>query len=374
MGEDSDKTEEPTEHKLQEARKKGQIFKSQEVISTFMLLITAGVLMNMGGWMFGTLANFSREMWTDLMANSDFKGRDIALDFLWITLTFLKVLAPLLAGAFVVAILANIAQIKFLFSTESIQPKLSKINPLQGFKRIFSAKSLMELVKQLAKLGIIGWICYKVVGAAIPKMVSLIQEDLSLTVMLTREICVEIIKKVMIGMTVIAAVDYIFQKKQYMKEMKMSMQELKDEYKDTEGNPQVKGKIRQLMRQGAQQRMMEGAANANAVVTNPTHLAVAIKYEAGVDPAPMVVAKGERLVAVQIKLVAEENNIPIIENVELARAVFGACEVGQAIPPDLYKGVAEVLAYIYKLKKKRQQRRRRQAQQQRKRGAPARAS
>jgi flagellar biosynthetic protein FlhB len=361
MGEDSDKTEEPTEHKLQEARKKGQVFKSQEVVSTAMLFVTAGVLMGFGGWMFGELMDFTRNMWGDLIENSQFKTRDVQLDFLYIIIAFMKVLAPLLSGAFVVAVLINIAQIKFIFSTESIQPKLSKINPIQGFKRIFSKKSLMELAKQIAKITVIGWICYKVVSAALPSLVNLIYSDLPATVMLTRSICVEIIKKVMIGMACIAIVDYIFQKKEYMKEMKMSMQELKDEYKDTEGNPQVKGKMRQLMRQASQGRMMEGAANANAVVTNPTHLAVAIKYEAGVDAAPTVVAKGENLVAQQIKVVAEDNDIPIIENVELARAVFGACEVGQAIPPELYKGVAEVLAYIFKLKKKRQQRRRRQA-------------
>jgi flagellar biosynthetic protein FlhB len=361
MSEDSDKTEEPTEHKLQEARKKGQIFKSQEIISTTMLLATAGVLMSFGGWMFGQLMDFTKHEWGDLMVNSDFPHRDTMLDMLWIIIGFMKVLMPLLMFAFVMAIIANIAQIQFLFSTEPMIPKLSKINPIDGFKKIFSAKSLMELAKQIAKLSIIGVIVYKCVSGALPNLVKLVMCDMTFTVTLIRSICVEIIKKVLVGCTVIAIIDYIFQKKQFMKEMKMSMQELKDEYKDTEGNPQVKGKIRQLMRQGAQQRMMEGAGGANAVVTNPTHLAVAIKYEQGVDAAPLVVAKGERLVAVQIKLIAEENDIPIIENVELARALFGACEVGQAIPPELYKGVAEVLAYIYKLKRKRQQRRRRAA-------------
>ena len=164
------------------------------------------------------------------------------------------------------------------------------------------------------------------------------------------------------GSIVIAAVDYIFQKKQYMKQMKMSMQELKDEYKDTEGNPQVKGKLRQLMRQASQGRMMEGTAGANAVVTNPTHLAVALRYEQGLDGAPKVVAKGENLIAAQIKVIAEDNDVPVLENVELARALFSACEVGQEIPPDLYKGVAEVLAYVFKLKRKRQMRRKRAAQ------------
>ena len=365
MAEDSDKTEEPSEHKLQEARKKGQVFKSQEIISTCMLLASAGVLMTMGGWMFSQISMFTHKTWLDIMANSDFKGRDLGKDFLHIVVSYLTILSPLLAAGFVMAVLANIAQVQFLFSTESIQPKLSKINPLEGFKRIFSVKSLMELAKQIAKLSIIGWIVYRVLRPAIPSMVNLMYQPLEYSVGLTRSILTEIVKKVLVGMTVIAIVDYIFQKKQFMKDMKMSMQELKEEYKDTEGNPQVKGKIRQLMRQGAQQRMMEGASSASAVVTNPTHLAVAIKYEQGVDAAPTVVAKGERLTAVQIKLVAEENDIPIIENVELARAVFGACEVGQAIPPELYKGVAEILAYVYKLKKKRQQKRRRQAEQRR---------
>jgi flagellar biosynthetic protein FlhB len=361
MAEDSDKTEEPTEHKLQEARKKGQIFKSQELISTAMLLVTAGVLIAMGGWMFGEVKSFTIYTWGDLFANADFKNRDVMLDMLQVVLAFLKILAPLLASAFVVAILVNIAQIKFIFSTEPLIPKLSKINPMQGAKRIFSAKSVMELAKQIAKLTVIGWICYKVVTYSLLDLVKLVGADIDFTVALVRGICIEIIKKVWVGMLVIAIVDYVFQKKQFMKEMKMSMQELKDEYKDTEGNPQVKGKIRQLMRQASQQRMMEGAGNANAVVTNPTHLAVALKYEPGVDPAPMVVAKGERLLAVQIKVIAEDNNIPVIENVELARALFGACEVGQAIPPDLYKGVAEILAYIFKLKKRRMQRRRKSA-------------
>lgn len=358
-GEDSDKTEEPTEHKLQEARKKGQVFKSQEIISTCMLFATAGVLMGAGGWMFGTIAKFTHDLWQDIFVLSDMQNREVHLDMLHYTLVFLSVLAPLLSFAFVMAVLANLAQVQFLFSTESMIPKLSKINPLQGFKRIFSAKSLMELAKQVAKLSIIGWIVYKVVSFQLPSLVKLVQVDIGFTVTLTRSICVEIIKKVMVGCVVIAAIDYIFQKKQFMKEMKMSMQELKDEYKDTEGNPQVKGKLRQLMRQASQGRMTEGAQGASAVVTNPTHLAVALKYEQGVDPAPKVVAKGENLIAVQIKVVAEDNDVPIVENVELARALFSACEVGQDIPQELYKGVAEVLAYIFKLKRKRQMRRRR---------------
>lgn len=362
MSEDSDKTEEPTEHKLQEARKKGQVMKSQELVSTAMLMVTAGVLVGLGGWMFRSIMDFTRMTWGDLMSNADFQNRDVSLDMLWIVIAFLKILAPLLAGAFVVAVLINVAQVRFMFSTEPLMPSLNKINPMSGLKKIVSMKSLMELAKQIAKLTVIGWIVYKVVKYSLPDLVKLLENDIFFTVTIVRSICIDVVKKVWVGMLVIAIVDYVFQKKQFLKEMKMSMQELKDEYKDTEGNPQVKGKIRQLMRQGAQQRMMEGASQANAVVTNPTHMAVAIKYEPGVDPAPTVVAKGENLIAVQLKVIAEDNDIPIIENVELARAMFSACEVGQAIPPELYKGVAEVLAYIFKLKKKRAQRRSRKPQ------------
>ena len=326
-----------------------------------MLLATAGVLMTAGGWMFGQVIEITRRTWGNLMVNADLQHNDVSLTLMWFVIGFIKILAPLLGAAFVMAILANIAQIKFLFSTEPLAPKLSKCNPIQGFKKIVSVKSLMELAKQIAKLTVIGWIVYKVVREALPNLVNLMNNDINSTVTLTRAICVDIIKKVLVGCTVIAIVDYVFQKKQFMKEMKMSMQELKDEYKDTEGNPQVKGKLRQLMRQASQGRMMEGAASASAVVTNPTHLAVALKYENG-DPAPKVVAKGENLVAVQIKVLAEDNDVPLVENVELARALFSACEIGQEIPPELYKGVAEILAYVYKLKRRRQMLRRKAAQ------------
>ncbi|MCA9784891.1 MAG: EscU/YscU/HrcU family type III secretion system export apparatus switch protein, partial [Candidatus Cloacimonetes bacterium] len=163
-----------------------------------------------------------------------------------------------------------------------------------------------------------------------------------------------ICKSVMVGMAALSILDYAFQHKQFMKQMKMSFKELKDEYKETEGNPQVKAKMRQLMQQGKQGQMMGEVANSSAVITNPTHLAVAIKYDKDEAPVPMVVAKGERLVAQQIKVLAEDNEVPIVENVELARALFGACEPGQSIPTELYKAVAEILAYVIKIKRKRE--------------------
>lgn len=367
MNEDSDKTEDPTEHKLQEARKKGQVFKSQDVISTLLLLATAGMLLLTGSWMVKEIGNFTRYVF-ELIPGIDMSKRNINLDAIQTLLVFAKVMAPILFSAFLMALIANFAQIKWVFSTEPIIPKMSKISPIEGFKRIFSVKSLMELAKQVVKLIIVGWVCYKVVKADIMYLQYSVMWDIPTTLHFLKGMVVKIVAYVLVAMAAIAIIDYLFQRQQFMKQMKMSIQELKDEYKETEGNPQVKSKMRQLMRQGAMARMMEEVPNSSAVVTNPTHLAVALKYEQGVTEAPMVVAKGEKMVAVQIKVLAEEADVPIVENVELARALFKHCEVGQTIPVELYKAVAEVLAYVFKLKKKRQMMRRRRTAMMKKAG------
>lgn len=357
-GQDSDKTEEPTEHKLQEARKKGQVMKSQEVISTLLLVAVAGIMMGFGPMMLRRIREFMIYTWR-LIPDFNLAERNFFADIVFVMGTILMVLLPLLAGVFLMALAANLAQVKFIFSAEPLKPSLNKINPIEGFKRIFSAKSLMELVKQIAKLTIVGWICYKVVSGVLPELRTAPTMPLAATLGLVFATIKRLVGQVLIGMIAIAAVDYVFQHKQFMKQMRMSMQELKDEYKDTEGNPQVKAKIRQLMRQGAQGRMMEEVPNASAVVTNPTHYAVALRYEQGTDPVPVVVAKGENLIARQIKVMAEDHEVPIVENVELARALFKACEIGGAVPTEMYKAVAEVLAYVIKLKRKRELLRRR---------------
>ncbi|MDO5297213.1 MAG: flagellar biosynthesis protein FlhB [bacterium] len=361
-GQDSDKTEEPTEHKLQEARKKGQVMKSQEVISATLLLAITGTMIGCGSFMLGQIRELCRYIW-GLVPVYDMASRDLFSDILYIMGTILITLSPLLVVGFITAIAVNLAQVQFIFSTETLKPSLSKINPIEGFKRIFGVKSLMELVKQLAKLGIVGYICYKVVSQALPELLPAPTLPLLSTLTLVGLTVKSLVTKVLMGMIVIAAVDYVFQKKQFMKQMRMSMQEIKDEYKDTEGNPQIKGKMRQLARQNAQGGggQMKNVPDASAVVTNPTHFAVALRYQQGVDPVPIVVAKGEDLIAQQIKVIAEDHDVPIVENVELARALFKACEVEGAVPTELYKAVAEVLAYVIKLKRKRELLRRRRA-------------
>lgn len=359
MSGDSDKTEEPTEHKLQEARKKGQVFKSQDATSTLLLAATAGVLGATGAKIFWDLGRFALHTWSRIatvMSDPVSDRATIAFTLEPFTV-IIKILAPLLAAGFFVAIFGNMAQIRFLFSTEVITPKLSKLNPIEGVKKIFSVKSLIELGKQVAKLVVIGWIVISVIKTNIPVLSNAIPWNLYETTSFLKKIVQQIIGNVLVGMAVISIIDFLLQKKQYMKQMKMSMQELKDEYKNTEGNPQVKGKIKQMMRQASQGRMMGDVAGASAIITNPTHLAVAIRYKQGEDRAPVVVAKGERIIAVNIKSIAEDNDIPIVENVELARALFGAAQVGQPIPPDMYKATAEVLAYVFKLKRRKEQRR-----------------
>lgn len=358
MSGDSDKTEEPTEHKLQEQRKKGQVMKSQEVISSLGMLAAVASLYGAGAFMYNNVKNFWIYVWK-LIPTFDPTTRDFAADTMEVIGVVAMTLAPLLAATFLMGIVANVAQIKLLFTVEPLKPSLKKINPISGFKNIFSVKSLMELFKQLAKLFIVGAICISIVRGEIESFAMAPLWDIQTTVGMVGGIVWRIVKAVLLGMVIISAVDYVFQKKQFMKSMKMSFNDLKDEYKETEGNPEVKGKIRQKMQQASQGGMMQEVPNANAVVTNPTHLAVAIKYDKDECPVPTVVAKGERLIAQQIKLKAEDNEVPLVENVELARALFGACDVGQAVPTELYKAVAEILAYVMKLKRKKAMRSRR---------------
>lgn len=355
MGQDdSDKTEEPTEHKLQESRKKGQVFKSQDIIQTILLLTTAGILYMTRGWLLSNIKDFMHWSFGLINKDLDIPSRSMFMDGLQVVILYFKILSPLFVAGVIMAIVANMAQIKFIFQFETMKPKLSKINPVEGFKRIFSMKSLFELLKQLIKLGAVTYTCVKVVGNRIMLLKWAPEWPIDKTVEFVRGMSVKVVSYVLAVMAALSVCDYLFQLKQYMKQMKMSIKELKDEYKDTEGNPQVKGKIKQLMRQGAQARMMEEVPNSAAVVTNPTHLAVALRYQPGKDHAPVVVAKGKALIAQQIRITAEENDIPILENVELARALFSACEVGAVIPVEMYKATAEVLAYVFRLKRKRE--------------------
>jgi flagellar biosynthetic protein FlhB len=360
VSDDGDKTEEPSDHKLQEARRKGQVLKSQEIISTLGLLACAACLGASANLIFNSIADFTKMTW-DRIPYGGLAEMQLLPELLRMLITCLISVAPLMAGAFLMGIISNVAQIQLLFTFETMKPSLSKINPIDGVKKIFSMKSIVELLKQLLKLAVIGYLSWKAVISDMPTFARSPGIPLDTTASFVWMLCKRAMYYAVGGMVVLSALDYAYQYKQFMKQMRMSHHDMKEEYKETEGNPHVKQKLRQKMMQAAQGGG-GGAAEvpgASAVVTNPTHMAIAIRYKPGEDQIPIVVAKGENLIAAQIKVVAEDNDVPIIENVELARALFGACKIGQGVPTEMYKAVAEVLAYVMKLKRKKQMRRRR---------------
>lgn len=352
-GEEGQKTEEPTEHKLQEAKKKGQVFKSTEIVSALQFAAIALTMAWTGSWAVRNLMSFTENIYRT-MAHLSFHHDDVWSLWIRVVTLLAELILPIFAAAFFAALLFNIVQIGVVFSVQPLSPSLEKINPVEGFKRLFSRKSFVELIKQIFKLTVIGWVSYKVLKNALGAIVNMVSWNLAGTMLFAKNLMFQIIWYVTAAYLVMAIIDFLIQRKFFMMQMKMSIQELKDELKDTEGDPQVKGRMRQLQRQLVEASMMRAVPKASAVITNPTHLAVALAYEQGGMEAPVVVAKGERLVAERIREIAAEHHVPIIENVGLARALFGACKIGQMIPGQLYRAVAEVLAFVYRLKRKRE--------------------
>jgi len=354
---ESDQTEEPTEHKLQQARKKGQVCKSQDVTQALLLAGLSAVLYALSTNIYRDIARFAQGVYKGIphmvLENqlTPYNVNHFGVGFI---LMFIKIIIPLLAVGFLIALAGNLAQIGFLFATEPLMPKFNKINPMNGLKKIFSIKGAIELVKQIAKVGMLGVIAYMILKKAIPVLANSIEWTLENVTHYIKQIALQLFSQVIVISFVLAGADYLIQKKQFLKDMRMSFKELKDEYKETEGNPEIKSKQKQIARQMAMGGMMKDVQNADAVITNPTELAVAIKYDPQEMPAPVVLAKGKRLIAQQIKEIAEEHDIIIYENVDLAQAMFQACEVGQPIPVELYAAVAEVLAFVYRQKRKKE--------------------
>jgi len=263
---------------------------------------------------------------------------------------FMLAIGPPLAAAFITAILANVVQIGFKISPKSLKPKFSKLNPLKGFGRLFSKQSFMELAKSLFKLALVSTIAYLTIKSEMSQILLLGTMELNSIFIYMLTTFLKIAIRCTLAMIFLAVIDYAFQKWNFEQRLKMTKKEAKDDHKRTEGDPLIKSKIRSIQREMARKRMMEAVPQADVVITNPTHLAVALKYEAASMGAPKLVAKGAGKVAQRIKELAGKYNIPLIENKELARSLYQLAEIDQEIPPNLYPAVAEVLAYIYKLK------------------------
>jgi len=352
-----EKTEPATPKKLSEARNKGQVAKSQEVANCLGMLSLFLVLkFSVGNMGKDFLALFSEfydrfpemvKMYNGLMPINEFTAL-----IRHAIIQLLTLVAPTLLIGFLVAFLSDFVQVKWKITTEPLKPSFSKLNPVNGVKRIFSIRSLVELVKSAAKICLVGYVAYSYLVNQKEKVFILYDISLMQAIQLCGELVIEVGIRISLVYILIAAVDFIYQKYKFNKDMKMTKQEVKDEYKQAEGDPEVKGKIKQKMREASMRRMMQDLPKADVVITNPTHYAVAIKYDAEQYDAPIVLAKGEDYLAQKIKEKARENNIEIVENKPLARMLYANVEVGQAIPPELYQAVAEVLAFVYRLKGK----------------------
>ena len=353
MAEESfeEKTEQPTPKKREEVRKKGQVAKSKELSSVAVLFSALMILTIFGSYMYNQVTTVITGSFSS-MTLKELTIPEFTVFAQNKINVFLLTLAPLWAGVVIAALLSNIMQVGFMFSAESIKPKFSKLDPFKGFGRMFSKQSLMELFKSLAKLAIVGGVGYLAIKSEMDDVFVLGAMELTSIGAFISMAILKISIKVTLAMIFLVVIDYAFQKWEFEKKIKMTKKEVKDEHKRSEGDPLIKQRIRSIQMQMARRRMMQAVPDADVVITNPTHLAVALRYDTSTMNAPKVVAKGAGKVAEKIKSLAKEHDIPILEKKELAQSLYKLTEIGQEIPPTFYQVVAEILAYIYKLKGK----------------------
>ncbi len=347
---DSEKTEDPTQKRLREAQEKGDIPKSQEVSTWFTL---AGATLMIGIFAPSAAVSLGGMMKNYLEHADQFVVDGFALRALWRDTgqsVAMIVGIPLLALV-LMAIAGNLVQHQPLLTAETIKPKLSKISPASGFKRLFSTDSLVNFAKGMLKIGIVGAIMVAVLWPHRDEAEVMVFSDVSTILKEARELILQLLGAVLAVMTVVAGADFIYQRTKWFNKQKMSLREVKEEYKQTEGDPLVKGKIRQLRMERSRKRMMAAVPQATVVVTNPTHYAVALKYEDGMG-APLCLAKGTDAVALRIREIAKENEIPVVENPPLARALYATVDIDQEVPEEHYKAVAEVIGFVFRMRRR----------------------
>ena len=350
---DEDKQFDATPQKLERARKEGQVVKSKDFSTAVSLLILFSVIFGLAPFIWDQIVQVFTSLYEQIPnAHLDKIG------YSYIILIAIKgaalIIGPILFVAWFVAIMADFIQVGPLVAVAPLVPKLDKLNPTKYFKNLMSIKTLFELFKNIVKVIILGYIGWSVYRKHIDAILMLAAVDNNFAVMIEfGKIITEFIFKACIAFLVIAAADYGVTKWKFLKDQKMSFKEIKDEYKNSEGDPQVKAQLRQRRMQMLQQGAMDSVPTADFVVTNPTHVACALKYVAEEMDSPMLIAKGTELIAKKIIDIAKEHNVPVIENPPVARALFRMVEINHPIPPELYKAVAEILMFVYKMKKNR---------------------
>ena len=354
FGEGGDKTEKATPKKLDDARKEGRVARSSDLINGFMLLLMFFVLKLFGGIM--------AKLFLDSFVKYYNKASDISMEVFdvrqavnlsnEIVLDIVIASLPVLIGSFIVALVGNIVQVGWKVTGKPLKPKLDRLNPIGGLKRMFSQEKVVELIKSILKVLAIALVAYNEVKDRWKFILNLYDFEFMQAILNIFDIVLDVGIKISLIFVVIGLADFGYQKWKHLHDLRMSKQEVKDEMKQSEGDPQIKGQIRQKMREGARRRMMQDLPKADVVITNPTHFAVAVKYDKETAEAPYVLAKGADYVAANIKEIAKQNNIEIVENKPLARMLYYNVEIGDQIPPELYQMVAEVLAYVYSVKNK----------------------
>ena len=350
-GDGGEKTEEATPKKLDDARKEGQVAKSQELNTAFELIILFVILKVFVGTMSRKFTDVFSLFYNGIETYSEdqFTMNYFAAYFRSAAGQILTILLPVLAASVSIAIAVNALQVGWKPTGKPLQPKFSKINPLNGFKRMFKLDKLVDLLKALLKVGLVAYIAYSTFRDQIGVVYIVYDMSLFAAVMYVGNIVINFGLKVSVVFLIIGIADYMYQKFKFAKEMRMAKQEIKDEFKQTEGDPKIKGQIRQKMREASQRRMMQKLPEADVVITNPTHLACAIKYDKEIADAPVLIAKGADYLAEKIKESAREHFIPIVENKPLARMLYHNVEIDEQIPEELYQMTAEVLSYVYSI-------------------------
>jgi flagellar biosynthetic protein FlhB len=345
---DTEKSEEPTQKRLDEALERGDVVKSQEVNTWFVLGAATLVLLSFSGEMSSGLNGMLRGFLGQAHA-IPVDGRGLIVIMQKLGMGTIAAIALPFGVLMLAAVAGNIVQHRLVWSGESLKPKLSKISLGAGFKRLFSKIALMNFIKGLIKLALVGAIMSVILWPKRNQLDGLVTMDPAVVLLLTRALSLDVLGAVVALLAIIAAADYLFQYRQWYNRLKMSLQELKDEFKQTDGDPHIKARIRQLRVERSKKRMMAAVPQASVIITNPTHYAVALQYDRGMA-APVCLAKGLDSIALKIREVAAEHNIPIVENPPLARALHATVEIDEEVPPEHYKAVAEVIGYVMRLK------------------------
>jgi len=344
-----DKSEQPTPKRMNEARKKGQVFKSRDFIQSLLFITAAAVLAAGGPTYFTELSDLMKQFFQPDMMRGDMPMNAMLsrMGFAWSK--FLVLSAPLLGALVVAAVAANFVQVKALFAAEIIKPKFEKLNPLAGFKNIFfSSRTYIELVKNLIKFGVIFWVLYSSIKGSMRDIIPVASMRLDQTASLAGSLISSLLYKVGVVFLILGGADYMIQKKLHMKNMMMSKEEVKQEYKEQEGDPHVKHMRKHLFEQLMHESVAHNVPKATAVIANPTHLAVALRYDEAAMQAPTVTAKGQDSMALRIIDIAKEHKVPVVRNIGLAHTLFDL-EIGHEIPEDMYEAVAEILNFVYQL-------------------------